>query len=106
MNSSLNLIESNSINDIINFDLGDINLIFNSNKNTLEDIKLKKRKRQNEINMASKRCRLKKKKQMEIMSEHINKMHEILLSNDNYDDKESKLLSEMFLFNINVDIKF
>jgi hypothetical protein len=67
-----------------------------NNNNTL-----KKRLRQNNINIASKKSRLRKQKKMNLMNDHINKLHLLILNeNINY----QSLLDEISNFNNNIII--
>lgn len=82
----INLIEDSNSYHLENVDLSWIN--FNSlnnnslNNNSLNNNYNKKRKRQLKINEASRKTRLKKKKQMKNLSNHIKRIHNIIINSD------------------------
>ena len=74
-----------------------IDLINNSNNNK-KKINIS-RQRQNKINEASKRCRRRKKEHMQIMSNHIKKLHNII---SNIELNIEELKSEISKFDTNI----
>lgn len=92
----LNLILNHNFNDDLKYINDYIDLI-NSNKNN-KKTKIT-RQRQLKINEASKRCRRRKKEHMQIMSNHIKTLHNII-SNLNLHNEE--LQSEILNFDKNI----
>ena len=90
------ILNNNSNNDLKY--LNDyIDLINNSNNNKKK--KHISRQRQNKINEASKRCRRRKKEHMQIMSNHIKKLHNII---SNIELNIEELKSEISKFDTNI----
>jgi hypothetical protein len=84
--------------------MDDFNKMFNISEIQLDhDKKLKKnsRDRQNKINDASKRTRLKKKKNMELMSNHIIKLHSLILFHNNIHESD-EIITEILKFDSNI----
>jgi hypothetical protein len=107
MNNQLNIIDFDNndlqlIFDYIDTDINTINTD-NTNNNDIDNIKkLKKKRRQNNINEAARRTRLKKKRHMELMSDHIKNLHILILSNNN--KNYTKILNEINKFQNDISI--
>lgn len=100
-NFNENLKYINDYIDLINNSNNINNNINNSNNNSNKNNKKTKitRQRQLKINEASKRCRRRKKEHMQIMSNHIKTLHNII-SNLNLHNEE--LQSEILKFDKNI----
>ena len=98
---TLNLILNHNFNEDLKYINDYIDLINNSNNNSNKNNKKTKitRQRQLKINEASKRCRRRKKEHMQIMSNHIKTLHNII-SNLNLHNEE--LQSEILNFDKNI----
>ena len=90
----ISFILNNNSNENLNYLNDYIDLINNSNKKTKIT-----RQRQNKINEASKRCRRRKKEHMQIMSNHIKKLHNII---SNIELNIEELKSEISKFDTNI----
>lgn len=94
---NLSFILNNNSNNDLKYLNDYIDLINNSNNNK-KKINIS-RQRQNKINEASKRCRRRKKEHMQIMSNHIKKLHNII---SNIELNIEELKSEISKFDTNI----
>jgi hypothetical protein len=98
-NANLSFILNFSSDENLNYLNDYIDLINNNNSNNNKKKISRQRQRQDKINEASRRCRRRKKEHMQIMSNHIKKLHNII---SNIELNIEDLKSEISKFDTNI----